>query len=167
MRNITLIGMPGCGKSTAGIVLAKELSYDFIDTDIIIQNVEQRSLQSILDDLGYMELRQIEQREILKVDVSKTIISTGGSAVYSETAMNYLSKNSIIVFINVSLDVIKNRVKNFDTRGIAGPKEQTLETLFNERFKLYSKYAHIAIDSDLLTLDETVDLLKEKLQLII
>src|SRR3990170_4640570 len=99
--NISLIGMPGAGKSTIGIILAKILSYGFIDTDVLIQINQQKSLQQIIDESDYLNLRNIEEKEILKVNIEKHIIATGGSAVYSEKAMSHLINISRIVFLQV------------------------------------------------------------------
>ena len=157
MKNITLIGMPGAGKSTVGIILAKNLSYNFLDTDILIQINQQSPLQKILDEYGYMKLREIEEEEICKVNIENAIISTGGSAVYSQKAMEHLAKNSTIIFLDVSYAEINRRIKNFTTRGIAKSEDQTFEELFEERGKLYRKYAHITIQCDEYDQDEVAD----------
>ncbi|NLD98260.1 MAG: shikimate kinase [Fibrobacter sp.] len=146
--NIVLIGMPGAGKSTVGVILAKELCMDYVDTDVLIQLREGRTLQSIVDQQGYLALRAIEEDVISSTNFSGVVISTGGSAVYSEKAMTHLSANSQIVFIDVSYKEILRRVENFATRGIARRPEQTLEDLFDERHTLYCKYADIRVTSD-------------------
>ena len=144
--NITLIGMPGAGKSTIGIILAKNLAYGFIDTDVLIQINQQKSLQDILDESDYLNLRKIEEQEILKINISKHIISTGGSAVYSDKAMAHLCQISQIVFLKVSYAVMQKRVHNFETRGIAKSEQQSYQDLFDERQSLYEKYAELTID---------------------
>ncbi len=144
--NITLIGMPGAGKSTVGIILAKEISFGFIDTDVLIQINNQKSLQEIIDESGHLHLRTIEEKEILKLNISNHVIATGGSAVYSEKAMSHLQKISSIIFLDVSLETCRKRIRNFDTRGIAKADNQTFEDLFKERQLLYRKYADITID---------------------
>lgn len=141
--NLTLIGMPGAGKSTIGIILAKMLSLGFIDTDILIQINEQKSLQQIMDETGYLNLRDIEEREICKLNIIKHIIATGGSAAYSEKAMEHLKTSSTIVFLEVDIEEIKRRIHNFDSRGIAKAEHQSFEDLFEERQILYKKYADI------------------------
>jgi shikimate kinase len=103
-KNITLIGMPGAGKSTTGIILAKNLSMGFLDSDILIQINRGQSLQKILDESGYMHLRKIEEEEILKINIENHVIATGGSAVYSKKAMNHLQKISTVVFLHVDFD---------------------------------------------------------------
>ncbi len=160
--NITLIGMPGAGKSTIGIILAKDMAYGFIDTDILIQISQQKSLQDILNQSGYMELREIEEKELLKVNLQHHIIATGGSAVYSEAAMKHLAKSSVIVFLDLDLDQIRDRIHNFDTRGIARSDDQTIEDLFEERVRLYKKHADITINCRELHQDElALDIMKQ------
>jgi len=146
--------MPGAGKSTTGIILAKTLSMGFLDSDILIQINRGRSLQSILDETGYINLRRIEEEEILKINISNNIIATGGSAVYSQKAMEHLQKISTIVFLHVDLGELTRLISNFDSRGIAKAENQTFPDLFNEREKLYRKYARITIDAASVTQDE-------------
>jgi shikimate kinase len=144
--NLTLIGMPGAGKSTVGIVLAKLLSLGFIDTDVFIQINQQKSLQEIINESDYLALRKIEEDEILKINIKNHVIATGGSAVYSKKAMRHLQDISHIVFLKVKYEDIKKRIHNFESRGIAKHKDQTFRDLFNERQILYNKYAEITID---------------------
>lgn len=146
--NITLIGMPGAGKSTIGIILAKTMSLGFVDTDILIQINRQQPLQQILDETGYLNLRQIEQEEILRLNIDHQVIATGGSAVYSERAMQHLKKISTVVFLDVALDEICRRINNFDSRGIACADNQSFEELFAERLVLYRRYADLTIDGN-------------------
>jgi shikimate kinase len=146
ISNIVLIGMPGAGKSTIGVILAKQTARDFLDTDVLIQFHEQRSLQDILDKEGYLALRRIEERILLTLDRSNHVIATGGSAAYSVPAMNHLKMNGIIVFLHVELDEIKRRVTDYETRGIARRPDQSFEDLYAERKVLYYKYADIIID---------------------
>ena len=152
--NLTLIGMPGAGKSTLGIILAKELGFGFIDTDVLIQINEQKTLQQILDESDHLNLRAIEEREILKLNVDRHVIATGGSAVYSEKAMDHLLNISTVIFLQADFQVIKNRIRNFDSRGIAKTKGQTFRELFEERQFLYGKYAEITIDCNELSQEE-------------
>lgn len=161
--NITLIGMPGAGKSTIGIILAKNLNMGFIDTDILIQINRQQSLQSILDENGYLYLRQVEEEEILRLNIENQVIATGGSAVYSERAMAHLQKISTIVFLDVSLDEICRRIHNFATRGIARADNQSFEELFAERLLLYRRYADITVDANHASQDEIAETIAELL----
>ena len=144
--NIVLIGMPGAGKSTVGIRLAKMISCDFIDTDVIIQISQGRSLQDIINMEGHMVLRQIEEDILLNLKCFNHVIATGGSAVYSHSAMKYLKSQGVIVFLDVDLPILKTRIRNFETRGLAKRPDQTFADLYEERYSLYKKYADIMID---------------------
>ena len=148
LSNLTLIGMPGAGKSTIGIILAKNLSLGFIDTDVLIQINQGKSLQQILDESGHLALRAIEEEEICKLNVNRHVIATGGSAAYSERAMAHLGSMSTIVFLEVSFEEITRRIRNFETRGIAKGPHQTFQDLFVERQILYRRYAQLTIPCD-------------------
>jgi len=147
-KNITLIGMPGAGKSTTGIILAKNCGVGFIDTDVLIQINRQKTLQRILDERGYLELRDIEEKEILKLNIENHVIATGGSAVYSEKAMDHLMSISAVVFIEITFEQVLERVQNFTTRGIARAKDQSMGDLYRERQALYRRYAHISVNGN-------------------
>ncbi len=144
--NIILIGMPGAGKSTIGVILAKQSARDYVDTDVLIQLAEKKSLQQILDEAGYMELRRIEERVLLEFDCRNHIIATGGSAVYSDAAMQHLKANGIAVFLQVELEELKKRLIDMDTRGIAQRPGQSFAELYQERQRLYRRYADLTID---------------------
>ncbi len=149
--NIVLIGMPGSGKSTVGILLAKLMGLDFIDTDVLIQREQGRTLQSIVDKDGYLKLREIEEKTILKLDCRFHVIATGGSAVYSQAAMEHLKSNGIAVFLNVDLQTLFTRVQDFDKRGLAKRPDQGVADLFTERHALYRKYADVTVDCEGIT----------------
>ncbi len=138
--------MPGAGKSTIGIILAKNLSFGFIDTDVLIQINQQQSLQQIMDESGYLHLRKIEESEILKINIDKHVIATGGSAVYSEKAMQHLQSISTVIFLKVEYEALKKRIHNFKTRGIAKSDTQSFRELYDERQALYNRYGRIIID---------------------
>lgn len=161
--NIILIGMPGSGKSTVGIILAKLMAKDIVDTDILIQHSQHRSLQDIVDHEGHHALREIEQQVLMDIDLHDYIISTGGSAVYSKAAMEHLKSSGTVVFLNVGLPELEERIHNFDTRGLAKRHDQTFEDLYNERLPLYRKYADITIDAGHKTQDEVAEEIQEKL----
>lgn len=148
--NLTLIGMPGAGKSTIGIILAKNLAMGFIDTDVLIQINHQKKLQEILDEEGYLALRAVEEKEILKLNIENHVIATGGSAVYSKKAMAHLHKISKIIFLEVDFEILGKRIHNWGTRGIAKADTQTFEEIFEERRRLYQTYADITIDCNYL-----------------
>lgn len=152
--NLTLIGMPGAGKSTVGVILAKNLGLGFIDTDVLIQINQQKTLQQIIDESNYLNLRAIEEKEILKINIKNHVIATGGSVAYSEKAMSHLRCISKIIFFEVNFEEIKKRIHNFEIRGIAKAKDQTFEELFKERQILYKKYAEITIDCNELDQEE-------------
>ncbi len=144
--NIVLIGMPGAGKSTVGIILAKLTSRDFIDTDVLIQISQGRLLQSIVDTEGYMALRRIEEDILLGLHCHNHVIATGGSAVYSHAAMEHLKSSGIVVFLDVDLSTLESRVYDFDTRGLAKRPDQSFSDLFEERVILYRKHADVTVD---------------------
>jgi len=152
--NIVLIGMPGSGKSTVGIILAKMTSKDFIDTDILIQLREGRPLQDIVNNDGHMVLRKIEKDVLLSVDCKNHIIATGGSAAYSRSAMSHLKKDGIVIFLDATMNTLQSRIHNYETRGLAKRPDQTFADLFSERLALYLRYADITIKSDNLTQEE-------------
>jgi shikimate kinase len=152
--NLTLIGMPGAGKSTVGIILAKNLGLGFIDTDVLIQTRQQKSLQQILDAQGHLELRAIEEAEILQLQVANHVIATGGSAAYSDKAMAHLQRISTIIFLHVDFCVLQRRIRNFTTRGIAKAAHQSFQDLFDERQRLYRTYAELTVDANSLDQDE-------------
>jgi shikimate kinase len=157
--NIVLIGMPGAGKSTVGVILAKHTSRDFVDTDLLIQTSEQRSLQRILDENGHIALREIEERILLSLDLTHHVIATGGSAAYSEKAMMHLKKESIVVFLHVPFAVILERVRDFATRGIARAPDQSFADLFDERYALYKRYADLTIACEGLDQEQVSDMI--------
>ncbi len=156
-----LIGMPGAGKSTIGILLAKQASKNFIDTDVLIQVNHGKGLQQIVDKEGFQALRKIEEEVLLSMKCVDFIIATGGSAVYSEKAMEMLKADAITVFLDVPLDELQKRVGNFDSRGITKRPDQTFEDLFQERVTLYNKYADITVPCYQLNQDEVVDLIMD------
>lgn len=145
--NVVLIGMPGSGKSTVGVILAKMMTRPYLDSDILIQLVEKRSLQDIVDTDGHMAMRQIEENVLLDISCHNHIIATGGSAAYSDKAMKHLKGNGIIVFLDSDLETLKSRISNYETRGLAKRPDQSFQDLFTERLQLYRKYADIVITS--------------------
>jgi len=144
-KNIILVGMPGCGKSTVGVILAKFCGWGFIDTDILIQQAEGRTLQEVVDRQGYLELRRIEERVLVALDCDRHVVATGGSVVYSSAAMTHLKRNGTVVFLHVELAELQRRVRDFALRGIAGPPGQDFSFLYRERYPLYRQYADIVI----------------------
>lgn len=145
-NSLVLVGMPGAGKSTVGVLLAKELAKDFVDTDLLIQVHAGKSLHEIVLEDGYQALRRVEEAVLLDTSFPNHVVATGGSVVYSEPAMKHLKTAGRVVFLDVPLAVLEQRVSNLRTRGIAGPPGQTLAELFEERHELYRRYADIVID---------------------
>lgn len=146
--------MPGAGKSTVGVILAKQTSLHFLDTDVLIQTGQKRTLQDIVDTDGYEVLRQIEEDVLLGLTLHNCVIATGGSAVYSDRAMAHLKSDGIAVFLNVARSVLESRIHDYSTRGLAKRPDQDFDNLFQERSTLYTKYADITINNDNLTHEE-------------
>lgn len=146
MKNVVLIGMPGCGKSTLGVLLAKELGMDFVDTDIVIQHRTGELLQTTLDKRGVEGLLDEEENAILSLDMSEgRIIATGGSAVLREKSAEHLKENSVCVYLCLTLQDIEKRVRNRSTRGIAADKDKTLSDIYEYRVPFYEKYADVTV----------------------
>lgn len=162
--NIVLIGMPGSGKSTVGVILAKLTGRDFVDTDVLIQKEEGRSLQDIVDQDGYLKLREIEEKTILKLECRNHVIATGGSAVYSQAAMTHLKTDGIAVFLNVDLQTLLMRVHDFDARGLAKRPDQGVADLFAERHALYRRHADVIIDCEGITHEEVCEKIIQELK---
>ena len=139
--------MPGAGKSSIASELASKLDFKVIDSDRMIEQTEDSSLQGILDLVGYEKFKAIEEEILLSVDFNKIILSTGGSAVYSQKAMEYLMRNSKVFFLQVPFSMILERVKNFSQRGFIKSSDQTISDVFEERESLYKKYCHHVIDN--------------------
>lgn len=146
--------MPGSGKSTVGVILAKMTSRDFLDTDVLIQTTKGRTLQDIVDKEGPMTLRQVEEDVLLTIHCTCHVIATGGSAAYSHVAMSHLKKEGIVIFLHTDLKTLRNRIQNFETRGLAKRPDQSFSDLFDERFALYSQYADITVESGGFTQEE-------------
>jgi len=144
--NIILIGMPGVGKSTVGVLLAKALGRYFLDTDVHIQALENRTLQSILDEKGKDDFCMMEQEQIICIDIKNAVIATGGSVVYSSKAMNHLSADGVIVHLDIDYQSIEKRITNLSTRGVVKEKHQSLKNLYDKRQPVYQKYAQITIN---------------------
>lgn len=167
MKNIVLIGMPGCGKSTLGVLLAKSLGYEFIDTDLIIQRNTGRLLHKIVEEDGKEAFLDIERDAILSLEsTSRTVIATGGSAVLREEAMAKLKENGIVVYLSLPYSVVSKRIRNIKTRGIAFGKGESLKDIYNQRLPYYNKYADIKLRCDFGSVEKSVtrlvDALKQK-----
>lgn len=144
-NSIVLIGMAGAGKSTVGRILAQRLGYSFIDSDDLIEKKHSTTLQQLLNEQGYIRLRELEEQALLTIESTRTVIATGGSAVYSERALRHLAGQALIVFLDAPFSTIKQRIGDYSLRGLAKPEDQTLEALFDERRPLYRCYANFTI----------------------
>lgn len=165
MKSIILIGMPGCGKSTLGVILAKELGFDFVDTDIVIQQRTGELLQETLEKRGVSALLDEEEKAILALDMSKPcVISTGGSAVLREGSMKHLKNSGVCVYIKLSAEEIESRINNRDSRGIAAEKNETLQDIYNFRTPYYEKYADVTVDCNGREVQKNVEEIKKSLQ---
>lgn len=163
-KSIVLIGMPGAGKSTVGVLLAKELALDFVDTDVLIQTREGKTLQEIMNESDYLNLRRIEGEVIAEAELPGYVIATGGSAVYSEAGMANLGRFGPIVFLNCSAEELRRRIHNYESRGIAKAPGQSFAELFEERQALYRKYADISVECDGRDLQQVLDAVLRELK---
>ncbi len=146
--NIVLIGMPGSGKSTVGVVLAKRLAYDFVDSDLVIQAKAGMRLQNYIDQFGPDAFEDLENKVNAGLNVHHTVIATGGSAVYGEDAMRHFQDIAVIVYLKVSFEELQNRIPDFETRGIVIPKGQSFQDVYNIRSQLYERYADITVGTE-------------------
>ncbi len=147
-RNIILIGMPGCGKSTIGILAAKVLCLSFLDTDVLLQQSIGRRLQDVIDTDGLAAFRRLEAEMLSSLSVQKTLIATGGSAVYYHDAMEHLRSIGRVVYLRSSPSCIRQHLRDYSQRGIVMPRGMTIDDLYRERAPLYERYAHLTIDVD-------------------
>lgn len=154
--NIILIGMPACGKSTVGVILAKRLGMGFIDADLVIQAQNGMLLQEIIDEKGEDAFFKAEQAALTSIQCDRCVIATGGSAVYSERGMEHLKQNGVLIYINLSIDEIERRLTNLSVRGVVGAADKSLAELYKERTPLYEKYADITIDADGLSTEDVI-----------
>ena len=146
MDNIILIGMPASGKSTVGVILAKLIGFDFMDTDLLIQRAEKRRLSQIIADEGMDGFLDIENRVNASVEADHCVIATGGSAVYGEEAMRHFRKIGHIIYLKVDYETIRKRLRSIKQRGVALRDGQSLRDLYEERTALYEKYADTVIE---------------------
>lgn len=146
-KNIVLIGMPACGKSTIGVLAAKALGFKFVDADLVIQQETGRLLQDIIDEQGLDAFCIAEERAICSInDEENTVVATGGSAVYSRTAMLHLKEHGIVYYLSLPTEEVKKRLHNIKSRGIAMRRGDTIEDVFERRRALYEEYADITVD---------------------
>ncbi len=162
-NNIILIGMPGVGKSTVGVILAKVLGYDFLDSDLLIQQQEGCLLREIIERQGMDGFIEVENRVNSGIKTTNTIIATGGSAVYGMEAMQHLKSIGTVVYLDISYEVLTQRLKDIKGRGVVLREGQDLQALFTERTQLYRKYADIVVEVTHLGIEETIQKIVDKL----
>lgn len=156
MNNITLIGMPGSGKSTVGVLLAKTLGFDFLDTDLLIQKRENALLQDVLDANGTEKFLDLEADAICSVDCKQTVIAPGGSVICRPRGIDHLRSLGTVVYLRIPCEVLEQRIQNMGSRGIAFQPGETLWDIFAYRTPLYEQYADIVVDGDQDSLEETL-----------
>ena len=163
-KNIVLIGMPGGGKSTVGVILAKVIGYQFLDADLLIQEQEGKLLREIIAEVGTDGFIEVENRVNASIEAEHTIIATGGSVIYGKEAMEHLKEIGTVVYLSVVYEEIEKRLADIKGRGVVLKEGQTLYDLYCERTPLYEKYADIVVAEDGLTVEETVEKLLASLE---
>lgn len=163
MQNLILIGMPGCGKSTVGVVLAKVLGMSFIDSDLVIQQHEGKRLSQILDEIGDDGFRALENSINASLQAENSVIATGGSVVYGAEAMAHLRSIGTVIYLQLTYERVEDRLGDLHARGVTIKPGWTLRDLYNERTPLYERYAHLTIPCDGLRIREIIALIREQL----
>lgn len=161
-NNVVLIGMPGAGKSTVGVVLAKRFGFGFLDSDLVIQNREGKLLHEIIEEKGTEGFWQVEERVNASIEARRAVIATGGSVIYGSRAMEHLSEIGIVVYLKLSLESIAERLGDLNERGVTLRKGQDLAALYEERIPMYERYADITIDCEGLSIREIVAEIAER-----
>ena len=164
MQNLILIGMPGCGKSTVGVVLAKALGLDFVDSDLVIQREMGAKLSQLIDQHGDEGFRAIENRINAALTAQDSVIATGGSVVYGEEAMRHLKEIGTVIYLKLSCEAIEDRLGDLHARGVTIKPGWTLRDLYNERVPLYEKWADVTVDCERLRLREVVEYIRSRVE---
>ena len=162
MNNLILVGMPGCGKSTVGVVLAKALGLDFIDSDLVIQKKMGAKLHRLLDQYGDEGFRAIENRINAELEAEDSVIATGGSVIYGEDAMRHLKEIGTVIYLRLSFEAIEDRLGDLHARGVTIQPGWTLRDLYNERVPMYERWADITVDCEALRLREVVQYISQR-----
>lgn len=155
--NYIFIGMPTSGKSTVGVLVAKALGMGFVDTDLVIQNRYQKKLSQLIEEKGVEGFKRLENEVNASIDAQNSVIAPGGSAVYGKEAMEHFRAIGKVVYLRLPFEAVEKRLKNARARGVVMPEGYTLKELYDERVPLYEKYAHMIVDCDRETLDDTVE----------
>lgn len=164
MKNIVLIGMPGVGKSTIGVILAKQIGYEFVDSDLIIQKRENRLLREIMEQEGVDGFIEVENQVNASLRVEKSVIATGGSVVYGREAMKHLKEAGTVIYLRLSYESLEKRLGNLKGRGVVLRDGQTLKDIYEERVPLYEKYADLIIDEENLDIEGTLQKILDKIK---
>ena len=164
MKNIILIGMPAVGKSTVGVIIAKRLGYDFIDTDLLIQKQEKRLLKEIIAEEGIERFLEIENQVNRELDVERSVVAPGGSVVYCEEAMRHFKEIGTVIYLKAPVEEIQKRIQDAKSRGVVLPNGKTLKDVYLEREPLFEKYADYTILETGISLDETIERVLELLE---
>ena len=162
--NIVLIGMPGVGKSTVGVVMAKNMGYSFVDSDLLIQEQEGKLLHEIIEERGLDGFNEVENQVNSSIDISRAVIATGGSVVYGAQAMEHLKQIGTVVYLSLPFEELSERLGDLNERGVSIRDGQTLEDLMQERTPLYEKYADVTIDCEGRQIREIVQMIKAEVQ---
>lgn len=160
-NNIVLIGMPGAGKSTVGVVLAKKLGYAFVDADLVIQSWEGKLLHEIIEERGVEGFWMLEETVGESIEAERTVIATGGSAVYGENAMTHYRQIGTVVYLSLPLTEIRERLGDLNERGVTLKEGQDLDSLYAERLPLYERYADVTVECEGLQIREIVEKIAE------
>ena len=155
MANIVLIGMPGCGKSTVGVLLAKALGMRFLDTDVVFQAQQSQKVQEMINEIGIDAFLNREEACVCEIECDHTVIATGGSVVYGKKAMQHLHQNGLVVYIRLPYEEIEKRLSNLATRGVTLREGQTLRDLYDERIPLYEAEADVVFDANRGEIEQT------------
>lgn len=157
MKNIILIGMPGAGKSTVGVVLAKKIGYAFVDADLVIQSLEGKLLHELIAERGVEGFWKLEEAVGESIETKRTVIATGGSAIYGEKAMAHYKQIGTVVYLSLPLEEIRKRLGDLTERGVTLRDGQDLDSLYAERLPLYERYADVTVECEGLSIREIVE----------
>lgn len=163
-NNLILIGMPGVGKSTVGVILAKVLGYEFVDSDLLIQKAEKALLWELIAEYGLDGFLEIENRVNRSISAEQSVIATGGSVVYCQEAMEHLKEIGTVIYLKLDYSILRRRLGNLKGRGVVLKDGQTLKGLYDERIPLYEKYADVVIDEKKLNVEQTLQKILEELE---
>ena len=161
--NLVLIGMPGCGKSTVGVVLAKALGMEFIDSDLVIQRKAGKRLAEIIDELGDDGFRAFEDQVNAELACENCVVATGGSVIYGQRAMEHLQSIGQVIYLQLSYEQIEERLGDLHARGVTIKPGWTLRDLYNERCPMYERYAHLTVPCDGLRIREIIEIIRKHL----